>query len=179
MLDAFPDTRINIDLKDQNGFTNKGIEAAHADTDADEERDPGRLFLRLLGEALIGQDCHVATDAGKIPDELEPTACGWRPGFGDGVFMPGGVRIGYVRTHPKTGELRLMLLPKAAAPVAAKAAEQAGIQLGLTVPGISQALEVAEDKSRGLVASVKLDACASIATAREVLGRFPFPFSVN
>jgi glycerophosphoryl diester phosphodiesterase len=30
VLDAFPDTRINIDLKDQNGFTNKGIEAAHA-----------------------------------------------------------------------------------------------------------------------------------------------------
>lgn len=46
--------------------------------------------------------------------------------------------------------------------------------------GISfEALEVVEDKSRGLVASVKLDACASIATAREVLGRFPFPFSVN
>lgn len=42
-----------------------------------------------------------------------------------------------------------------------------------------EALEVAEDKSRGLVASVRLDASASIAVAREVLGRFPFPFSVN
>ncbi|CAJ0860383.1 Long-chain-fatty-acid--CoA ligase [Ralstonia sp. LMG 32965] len=42
-----------------------------------------------------------------------------------------------------------------------------------------EALEVAEDKSRGLVASVKLDTCASIAAAREVLGRFPFPFAVN
>lgn len=42
-----------------------------------------------------------------------------------------------------------------------------------------EALEVVEDKSRGPVASVKLDACASIVAAREVLGRFPFPFSVN
>jgi glycerophosphoryl diester phosphodiesterase len=29
VLEAFPDTRINIDLKDQSGFTAKGIEAAH------------------------------------------------------------------------------------------------------------------------------------------------------
>ncbi|MGM3276691.1 acyl-CoA synthetase [Ralstonia sp. 24A2] len=41
------------------------------------------------------------------------------------------------------------------------------------------ALDVAEDKSRGLSISVKLDASASTAAAREVLGRFPFPFSIN
>ncbi|MBC7279197.1 hypothetical protein [Nocardioides sp.] len=119
------------------------IEAAHADSDADEERDPGRLFLRLLGESLIGQDGHVVDDAGKVPEGLEPTACGWRPGLADDVFLPSGVRIGYVRPNPRTGELRLLLLPKAAAAVAAKSAEQAGLKLGLTVPGISQALAAA------------------------------------
>jgi glycerophosphoryl diester phosphodiesterase len=30
VLEAFPDTRINIDMKDQSGFTDKGVEAAHA-----------------------------------------------------------------------------------------------------------------------------------------------------
>ncbi|MFD4522326.1 hypothetical protein ACFWO6_30915, partial [Paenibacillus glucanolyticus] len=80
-------------------------------------------------------------DAGEVPADLVPTACGWRPGMAEGVFLPSGVRIGYVRKHQRSGELRLMLLPKAAAAIAAKAAEQAGLELGLTVPGISEAVE--------------------------------------
>lgn len=54
------------------------------------------------------------------------------------------------------------------------------LSAALSDAGIAfDALDVAEDKSRGLVASVKLDASASSAAAREVLGRFPFPFSVS
>ncbi|WP_368566138.1 hypothetical protein [Pseudoxanthomonas sp. UTMC 1351] len=117
------------------------VDAAQADTDADDERDMGKLFLRLIGEAMTAQEAHIATDDGEVPAGLTPTACGWRPGMGEDVFLPSGVRVGYVRTHPRTGETRLLLLPKVAAPLAEKFATQAGLELGLTVAGISEVLD--------------------------------------
>jgi fatty-acyl-CoA synthase len=40
-------------------------------------------------------------------------------------------------------------------------------------------LLVADERSRGLVVAVHLELPASDAAAREVLGRFPFPFTVD
>ncbi|MEU0316968.1 hypothetical protein [Nocardioides sp. NPDC006273] len=148
------------------------LAAAKADSDADDERDMGRWFLRLVGESMLAQKAHVTDDAGRVPNELSPilspTACGWRPGLGDGVVMPSGDRIGYVRTDAKTGELRLLLLPKEAATVAAKAAAEANIELGLTVAGLSEALDNA---GVGLRTTTEAGKCqrqvkASIAGAR-------------
>ena len=54
------------------------------------------------------------------------------------------------------------------------------LSAALSDAGIAfDALDVAEDKSKGLFISVKLEASASTVAAREVLGRFPFPFSIN
>jgi len=39
-------------------------------------------------------------------------------------------------------------------------------------------IRVADDKSRGMVVDVRLAPSASIEAARQVLGRFPFPFNV-
>ncbi len=54
------------------------------------------------------------------------------------------------------------------------------LEAALRGEGISfRTVEVAEDKSKGMVVSVVLESAASAAAARQVLGRFPFAFSVS
>lgn len=54
------------------------------------------------------------------------------------------------------------------------------LESALRAAGVAtHSLEIVDDKSRGLVASVALEEGASAEVARQVLGRFPFAFTVN
>jgi fatty-acyl-CoA synthase len=54
------------------------------------------------------------------------------------------------------------------------------LETALRGEGIAfRTVEVAEDKSKGMVVSVVLEPAASAGVARQVLGRFPFAFSVS